>query len=147
MIEFKQVTKNYYSLTALRDVSLSIPRGEVLGLLGPNGAGKTTLIKLIAGIINPTRGEVVPADGRTTWPTVGYKPERLLFPGHLAVGQYLELVAGLCNIGRAQMDTVVLESLARVNPVSYTHLGSVAKRSRGWPRRLSATRSLSLIHI
>mgnify|MGYP003376110065 CR=1 FL=1 len=58
MIEFKQVTKNYYKLTALRDVSLTIPRGEVLGLLGPNGAGKTTLIKLIAGIITPTQGEI-----------------------------------------------------------------------------------------
>ena len=115
MIEFKQVTKNYYKLTALRDVSLTIPRGEVLGLLGPNGAGKTTLIKLIAGIITPTQGEIVPANGRAAWPTIGYKPERLVFPNQLAVSQYLEMVAGLCNVDRAQTDTVVLESLARVN--------------------------------
>ena len=141
MIEFNHVTKNYYSLTALRDVSLVIPQGEVLGLLGPNGAGKTTLIKLIAGIINPTSGEVAPANGQATWPTIGYKPERLVFPGHLAVSQYLQMVATLCNIGRAQMDTVVLESLARVNllPAANKQIKSLSK---GMRQRLGLAQAL-----
>lgn len=141
MIEFKHVTKNYYSPTALRDVSLVIPQGEVLGLLGPNGAGKTTLIKLIAGIINPTSGEVAPANGQTTWPTIGYKPERLVFPGHLTVSQYLQMVATLCNIGRAQMDTVVLESLARVNllPAANKQIKSLSK---GMRQRLGLAQAL-----
>ncbi len=141
MIEFKHVTKNYYSLTALRDVSLVIPQGEVLGLLGPNGAGKTTLIKLIAGIINPTSGEVAPANGQATWPTIGYKPERLVFPGNLAVSQYLQMVATLCNIGRAQMDTVVLESLARVNllPAANKQIKSLSK---GMRQRLGLAQAL-----
>jgi len=141
VIEFRHVTKNYYSLTALRDVSLVIPQGEVLGLLGPNGAGKTTLIKLIAGIINPTSGEVAPANGQATWPTIGYKPERLVFPGHLAVSQYLQMVATLCNIGRAQMDTVVLESLARVNllPAANKQIRSLSK---GMRQRLGLAQAL-----
>ncbi|HQF70842.1 MAG TPA: ABC transporter ATP-binding protein [Promineifilum sp.] len=141
MIEFSHVTKNYYSLTALRDVSLTIPRGEVLGLLGTNGAGKTTLIKLIAGIINPTSGEVAPTNGQATWPTIGYKPERLVFPGHLAVSQYLQMVATLCNIGRAQMDTVVLESLARVNllPAANKQIKSLSK---GMRQRLGLAQAL-----
>ncbi len=141
MIEFKHVTKNYYSLTALRDISLVIPQGEVLGLLGPNGAGKTTLIKLIAGIINPTQGEVTPANGQLAWPTIGYKPERLVFPGNLIVSQYLQMVATLCNIGRAQMDTVVLESLARVNllPAANKQIKSLSK---GMRQRLGLAQAL-----
>ncbi len=141
MIEFSHVTKNYYSLTALRDVSLTIPRGEVLGLLGTNGAGKTTLIKLIAGIINPTSGEVAPTNGQATWPTIGYKPERLVFPGHLAVSQYLQMVATLCNIGRAQMDTVVLESLARVNLLSAANK-QIKSLSKGMRQRLGLAQAL-----
>ncbi len=46
MITLENITKEYYTLTALENVSLSIPQGEVLGLLGPKGAGKTTLMKL-----------------------------------------------------------------------------------------------------
>ncbi len=141
MIEFRHVTKNYYSLTALRDVSLTIPRGEVLGLLGPNGAGKTTLIKLIAGILNPTQGEIVPADGQTAWPTIGYKPERLVFPGNLAVSPYLQMVAGLCNIPRGQMDTVVLESLARVNLLAAANK-QIKSLSKGMRQRLGLAQAL-----
>ena len=141
MIEFKQVTKNYYKLTALRDVSLTIPRGEVLGLLGPNGAGKTTLIKLIAGIITPTRGEIALANGRATWPSIGYKPERLVFPNHLAVSQYLEMVAGLSNVGRAQTDTVVLESLARVNLLAAANK-QIKTLSKGMRQRLGLAQAL-----
>ena len=141
MIEFRHVTKNYYSLTALRDVSLTIPKGEVLGLLGPNGAGKTTLIKLIAGILNPTAGEVVPGDGQTTWPTIGYKPERLVFPGNLAVSQYLQMIAGLCTIPRGQMDTVVLESLARVNLLAAANK-QIKSLSKGMRQRLGLAQAL-----
>ena len=141
MIEFKHVTKNYYKLTALRDVSLTIPRGEVLGLLGPNGAGKTTLIKLIAGIVTPTQGEIVSSNGHTAWPTIGYKPERLVFPNQLAVSQYLEMVAGLCNVGRAQTDTVVLESLARVNLLAAANK-QIRTLSKGMRQRLGLAQAL-----
>ncbi len=141
MIEFNQVTKNYYSLTALRDVTLTIPQGEVLGLLGPNGAGKTTLIKLIAGIITPTRGRLYATTGGPNWPTIGYKPERLVFPGNLVVSQYLEMIAGLCNIVRAQADTVVLESLARVNLLAAANK-QIKTLSKGMRQRLGLAQAL-----
>jgi len=141
VIEFRHVTKEYFALTALRDVSLTIPQGEVLGLLGPNGAGKTTLIKLIAGIIAPTRGELVAANGRAGWPTIGYKSERLVFPGNLVVSQYLEMVAGLCNIDRAHVDTVVLESLARVNLLAAAGK-QIKTLSKGMRQRLGLAQAL-----
>jgi len=50
MIEINHVTKNYGSKSALKDVSLSLPRGEIVGLFGENGAGKTTLMKSILGL-------------------------------------------------------------------------------------------------
>jgi ABC-2 type transport system ATP-binding protein len=137
VIVFRQVTKKYYSMPALQDVSIEIPPGEVVGLLGPNGAGKTTFIKLIAGLISPTAGEVSAGNG--AWPSIGYKPERLVFPGNMRVSQYLELVAGLC--GRQPVDNMVLESLARVNL-----LGAAGKQirtlSKGMRQRLGLAQAL-----
>lgn len=113
MIEVNHVTKRYFNLTALNDVSLRIPQGEVLGLLGPNGAGKTTLFRLIAGMTAPTSGAVRPlAD---VWPKIGYKPERLLFPNHLRVDEYLRMVAQLANIPANQVKQSVENSLEQVN--------------------------------
>jgi ABC-2 type transport system ATP-binding protein len=63
IISVANLSKTYASgLQALKDIDLSIRRGEIFALLGPNGAGKTTLINIICGIANPTRG-VVRADG------------------------------------------------------------------------------------
>ena len=62
LITVKQVTKTYGSkskeITALKDISLSIPKGTTLGIIGESGSGKTTLGKLIAGIESPTSGEI-----------------------------------------------------------------------------------------
>ncbi|PAD20306.1 ABC transporter ATP-binding protein [Terribacillus saccharophilus] len=58
MIEFKNVTKRYMTKTALRDVDLKLDKGKIIGLVGLNGAGKSTTMKLIAGLINPSKGSV-----------------------------------------------------------------------------------------
>ncbi|MGE0239574.1 MAG: ATP-binding cassette domain-containing protein [Parvibaculaceae bacterium] len=58
-LSLRNVTKRFGGLHALDDVSLDVRRGEVLGLLGDNGAGKTTLVKIIAGVYQPTAGEIL----------------------------------------------------------------------------------------
>lgn len=56
MIELKHIVKKYGGKRALQDVTVSIPRGKVIGLVGENGSGKSTLLKLMAGILTPNSG-------------------------------------------------------------------------------------------
>ena len=58
MAEFRDVSKAFGGKLALDRVSLSMGRGKVIGLLGPNGSGKTTMIKLMNGLIRPTKGDI-----------------------------------------------------------------------------------------
>lgn len=57
------VSKRYKDVNALVDVSLTLPRGEVVGLLGPNGAGKTTLMRVMLGLVQPTSGSITVLGG------------------------------------------------------------------------------------
>ncbi len=59
IIELKNITKSFGTVYALGGVSLHVDPGEVVGLLGDNGAGKSTLIKILAGVIKPTSGEII----------------------------------------------------------------------------------------
>ncbi len=59
MLQVKRVSKNFGGIQALREVSLELCKGEVLGLIGPNGAGKTTLINILSGIVPADRGEIL----------------------------------------------------------------------------------------
>jgi len=139
VIELRNVTKRFYTLTAIDNVSLRIPDGEVLGLLGPNGAGKTTLFKLVAGLLYPDAGQLRPTGN--SWPIIGYKPERLLFPNRLRVVQYLELVAGVCNIRRSQVDQAVMESLVRVDLLDAANK-QIKECSKGMRQRLGLAQAL-----
>jgi ABC-2 type transport system ATP-binding protein len=64
--ELNKVSKKYGNAHALRDVSMSFEKGKIYGLLGPNGSGKSTTLKLIAGLVNPTSGEVTISGEKVT---------------------------------------------------------------------------------
>ena len=67
LLECKGLTKIYSGNNALNGVDLNLEKGQIVGLLGPNGSGKTTLIKLTAGLLVPTAGEVL-VDGMKPGP-------------------------------------------------------------------------------
>lgn len=139
MIEISNITKRFYSLVALDNVSLTIPRGEVLGLLGPNGAGKTTMMKIVAGFLQPDTGTVRPSNN--IWPVIGYKPERLLFPNELRVGQYLEIIAGLSNISSTQTKQIIGRSLEQVGLLKSINK-TIKDCSKGMRQRLGLAQVL-----
>lgn len=73
LLEVKNVTKRFGGLVAVRDLSLSVEAGEVLGLIGPNGAGKTTAFNMISGYYKPTEGQVI-FDGQDI---TGRRPDQI----------------------------------------------------------------------
>lgn len=58
MIKTKDLTKRYGNFTAVNQININIPQGEIYGFLGPNGAGKTSTIMMLLGITEPTEGEI-----------------------------------------------------------------------------------------
>ena len=85
-LELSNVTKSYgYNINAVDELSISLPKGKIIGLLGPNGSGKTTLIKMINGILRPTSGEILLSGekiGPETKARISYLPDRTyLTPG------------------------------------------------------------------
>lgn len=104
MIEIAGLCKSFGEFAAVRDVSFAVQPGEVLGLVGPNGAGKTTTLRVMAGIIPPTRGRVrIAGHDLAEEPTLA-KQRLAFFPDeprlfdYLTVRQHLAFVARLYGV-------------------------------------------------
>ena len=79
VLQITNLHKSYGSHSVLEGVSFCIPRGKIVGLLGPNGCGKSTIMKLIAGLIPISKGEILidgMAPGQKTKSLISYLPER-----------------------------------------------------------------------
>ena len=87
------LTMRYHSTLALDNLDLTLPQGKIVGLLGPNGSGKTTFIKLAAGLLTPTAGEITICGnkiGTATKAVVSYLPDRPYFSRQVRVEQQLD---------------------------------------------------------
>lgn len=101
MLNLDHITKTYRSIPAVSDVSLMLRAGEVLGYLGPNGSGKSTTVKMITGLIQPTRGKIffsgrnIHDDLASYRAQLGYVPEEAQVYTHLSGLEYLQLIGRL----------------------------------------------------
>jgi ABC-2 type transport system ATP-binding protein len=101
MIQVQEVVKRYGRFTAVDNVSLDVPAGEIHGFLGPNGAGKTTTIRMIAGLLKPSAGRIVIAnhdlaqEPELAKAALGFIPDRPFLYEKLTAGEFLRFHAGL----------------------------------------------------
>ena len=91
MLEVESLTTRYGSISALRDVGLSVGSGEVVCLIGPNGAGKTTLLSTISGLLNPVSGSVKFENEEIT----SWTPDRVLRSGGALVPEHRRIFGDL----------------------------------------------------
>lgn len=91
LLSLQNVSRRFGSLTALSNISLDVPQGELRAIIGPNGAGKTTLFNLISGFFPPSEGEVM-FDGRSV---KGVPPEKLVHRGIIRTFQITEIFLDL----------------------------------------------------
>jgi ABC-2 type transport system ATP-binding protein len=117
MIEVTGLTKTYGDFVAVRDFSLSVPAGQILGLVGPNGAGKTTTLRAIGGIHPPTDGHIRicgfdlvndPVDAKRN---LAFFPDEPRLFDYLTVEEHLQFTAGLYGVTdyRTKMDPLLEE--------------------------------------
>lgn len=104
MIELDGVTKTFGSFAAVEDLSVKVPGGELYGFLGPNGAGKTTTVKMIVGLMRPTRGQVrvcgrdVESEPEAVKRQTGYIPDTPYVYPQLTMEEYLDFVEGIYGL-------------------------------------------------
>lgn len=93
LLEIKNLYKNYGEKQVLNNITLTVPRGKIIGLPGKNGTGKTTLIKLINGLLTPTEGEII-FEGEKIGPqsklNIAYLPERTYLDKSMTINETLK---------------------------------------------------------
>ncbi|MBK8256522.1 MAG: ABC transporter ATP-binding protein [Polyangiaceae bacterium] len=142
VIETEHLSRHFGSLVAVRDVSMTVKRGEVFGVLGPNGAGKSTTIRMLCGILDPSggKGTVVGFDiakqAERIKENIGYMTQRFSLYEDLSVFDNLYFFAGIYGIARskrkARVDYVLERTglTGRKNQLAGTLSG-------GWKQRVA----------
>ena len=106
----KGLTKQFGGFTAVKDVNIEVCHGEIYGLLGANGAGKTTTIRMLCGLLDPTRGEMQLAGERgvirspTVRQRIGYMSQKFSLYGELTIEENLDFFAGVYGVPRDERE-------------------------------------------
>jgi len=147
IVSIEGVSKLYGGVAAVRDVTLEVRRGEVLGLLGPNGSGKTTLLRMLTGYLSPTTGRLS-VDGHDTERDrmaarrlIGYVPESLPLYSHMRVREFLRFMARLRGLDSAASNAAVAEVAEQVG-LEDRLAAPIRTLSRGYRQRVAIGQAL-----
>jgi len=146
IIQTDHLSRRFGSLVAVRDVSMSVERGEIFGVLGPNGAGKSTTIRMLCGILDPSggRGTVVGFDiakqAERIKERIGYMTQRFSLYEDLSVAENLLFYAGIYGVPRARRRARVDEVLER-GGLSLRRDQLAGTLSGGWKQRVALASS------
>lgn len=141
----QNVSKSYGSVKALKDISVSLKKGEVVGLLGPNGAGKSSLMKILTGYYKEWEGQIsfdtldLKGDLQSIQKQVGYLPENNPLYNEMYVIEYLKYVGGLHKLKNPPFKEI-LEKTGLVEHQSH----KIQTLSKGYRQRVGL--AAALIH-
>jgi ABC-2 type transport system ATP-binding protein len=146
-IEVKGLDRYFGPIHAVRDISFSVHRGEVLGFLGPNGAGKSTTMKMITGFLEPSSGTVlvnghdVVDDPIQVKSCIGYLPEGAPSYGEMSVIHFLNFIAEIRGYNGAEKHKRVEDVIKEINLDSVVNQ-SIETLSKGFKRRVGVAQSI-----
>ena len=120
------LTKRYHGSPALDNLNLELPQGRIIGLLGPNGSGKTTFMKLAAGLLTPTSGEITVCGekiGPASKALVSYLPDRTCFNKRQKVTELLDYFQDFYadfdrNRAEQMLNALAIDPMARDSTLS-----------------------------
>ncbi len=148
-VETHALTRRFGTLTAVRDLTLRIERGEVFGLLGPNGSGKTTTIRMLCGLLEPSEGWArvagidVAAAPEQVKQRIGYMSQRFGLYEDLSVIENLDFYAGIYSLRGAVAKSRLTAEIEFLGLAGRLHQ-LVAELSGGWKQRVAL--ACSLLH-
>ncbi len=146
MIELKQVTKQYGNFTAVDALDFRVDDGEIVGIIGHNGAGKSTTLKMIAGLVAPTSGEVrvmghdMSKDSTAAKRVLGYLPEESPLYENMTAREYLLFFSEVYGLPRKKAQARIDELLGDLNLPQQDQL--TGEFSKGMKRKVAIARAL-----
>jgi ABC-2 type transport system ATP-binding protein len=147
LIQLNQLRKEFDDLTAVSDLTLDIPQGEIYGLIGPNGAGKTTSIRMICGLLMPTQGTVrvagvdVLREPEQAQTYIGYLSDFFSVYEDLKVWEYLDYFANAYKLPPHEIAGRITEVIAQVG-LEVKRDALIRGLSRGMKQRLGIARAI-----
>ena len=132
-VKIAHINKSFGVQQVLREVTLEIPEGQVVGLLGPNGAGKSTLMKILLGLWRADSGNVEVPE------RIGYLPENNPLYEEMYVSEYLRFMAEMTQIGDWRLEIEDLIERVGLTPERKKHIRELSK---GYRQRVGLAQAL-----
>ncbi len=141
-IEVRHLYRRFGSFTAVEDLSFSVPKGVVYGLLGANGAGKSTTIRILCGLLEPSRGEAwvdgldVNTESEEVKKRIGYMSQKFSLYQDLTVKENLEFFGGVYGLSNDQLEDRILWAIQTAG-LGGKETVLTSELSKGYKQRLA----------